>query len=623
MESQALIHERYRLERRLGGEETGATGVVHLAQDTQLGQAVAVKVLHPYFASDRDLIAELQSAYDKLSALKHPAIVRYRDFAVCGDQIVIVSEYVDGVTLEDAIKADGPLPADTVKKHVIQLCSAMHLTHSYGAGHFDLSARNLMIDKWGNLRICDFLLSRLLKDWLLRKSGAKRVGRSNRARLVELLAPEQRVSKPVYEIGCDIYATGILIHLMQTGEVSDPNAQAKRPAQRPEPLHTDDEVHFDAPQSDIPNWDYIAQKAANAKPWQRWENFIILSYALEGKVQSKARPSESPAAAVKPLLDRLRSRRIIGFTLLAVLAILAIASIVKVIQLIPGDMTSPREALTEYLADDVRAPEQKSEEPAAPAEPKPEASTHIARAKELMAEGELDAAENEVKTALTFEAEHTEAGELLRLIERLRMVNSLIDKASKSIEASQFLQAGVFLDQALEMDPSNQEAANLKTVLSQRQKIASLLKSAKDAIDKRFYTTPEDSSAFHYAREVQKIDPNNTEAKSIVSGIVNIYVRMADSAFANGDYVNAAIYYERASKIDKKNSYVKSRAEQAKERAKEAKPKSDTSEPEAPEAPPGGPGTESTTDDSSSESGPGEPADERGEELADPADGAM
>ncbi|MBN1592627.1 MAG: serine/threonine protein kinase [Candidatus Coatesbacteria bacterium] len=580
MENQTTIQNRYRLGKRLGRESGGTTGMVYEAQDLQIDQKVVVRILRPVFASDRELIRELRKSIDAIGAIKHPAIVRYRDFIVSGDQVAIVSDFVGGLTLEETIEKSGPLSPEASKRYMLQLCSAMHTSHSQGLGHYDLTPRNVMFSSDGELHLCDFGVSRLLKDWLLHSSGGRKASGVESSRLTECLAPEQK-SYPIYSISCDIYAAGILFNMMQTGKAPELSGQPRRAARRAEFKGPEAGAFITSPEQGPSSLDYIVRKAVNPKHWQRWETFIIMSYALEGRIQPKMRPSDSTTLAAMPSLrGKLLRKRTIGFILVAIMLLGAILGIAKLISMIPKDVARPREALTEYLSDDLREDEDKSEIVVVTT-PTPDPGVHIAKAKDFIANGDLDSAEKEAKAVLASKGDPSAAAELLKIIQKQRTIRTLIQKAKEHIEGSELTEAGVLLDQVVEIEPENTEVPDLRLKLGRLQKIASLIENATDAFDKKFYTTPENESAYHYAQKTLEEDPGNEEAKAIVGKIIATYTRIADAFFDASDYGKAAFYYGKVLKLEKTNAHAAERIRTSRERKASADAASEQAEAES------------------------------------------
>src|SRR5437868_10666025 len=72
-----LIDGRYKILRELGA---GGMGVVHLAEDVDLGRRVAIKVLSPKLATSPDAIGQLQREARGLAALRNPNVVAVHSF---------------------------------------------------------------------------------------------------------------------------------------------------------------------------------------------------------------------------------------------------------------------------------------------------------------------------------------------------------------------------------------------------------------------------------------------------------------------------------------------------------------------------------------------------------------
>ncbi len=85
-------------------------GEVYKARDARLGREVALKILPPEFAHDRDRRTRFEHEARAVAALNHPGMVALYDIGNEDDTHYIVNELVDGATLRAAL-ANGPLPA--------------------------------------------------------------------------------------------------------------------------------------------------------------------------------------------------------------------------------------------------------------------------------------------------------------------------------------------------------------------------------------------------------------------------------------------------------------------------------------------------------------------------------
>ena len=82
---------------------------VFQAEDELLGRQVAVKILHPQFASDEAFVARFRREAQQAAGLSHPNIVSIYDWGEDEDTYFIVMELIDGRTLRDIRRSEGPL----------------------------------------------------------------------------------------------------------------------------------------------------------------------------------------------------------------------------------------------------------------------------------------------------------------------------------------------------------------------------------------------------------------------------------------------------------------------------------------------------------------------------------
>ena len=100
-----LFAGRYRLERKLG---SGGMADVWLAEDTDLGRRVAVKILHERYASDEQFVERFRREATHAAGLSHQNIVSIFDRGEANGSYFIVMEYVEGRTLKELIVSRGP-----------------------------------------------------------------------------------------------------------------------------------------------------------------------------------------------------------------------------------------------------------------------------------------------------------------------------------------------------------------------------------------------------------------------------------------------------------------------------------------------------------------------------------
>jgi eukaryotic-like serine/threonine-protein kinase len=150
---------RYRIASLLG---TGGMGEVYLAEDTQLGRRVALKILPEVYARDKDRMARFGLEARTASALNHPNIITIHEIGEADGVRFITAEYIDGPTLKKLISS-GRLPIYSAIEIAIQIASALEEAHSAGIVHRDIKPDNIMVRPSGLVKVLDFGVAKLLE----------------------------------------------------------------------------------------------------------------------------------------------------------------------------------------------------------------------------------------------------------------------------------------------------------------------------------------------------------------------------------------------------------------------------------------------------------------------------
>jgi predicted Ser/Thr protein kinase len=201
----------YVLERKLG---KGGMGIVFAATQLSLGRKVAIKVLAHDLLDDPEFVKRFEREARALASLNHPNIVKVIDKGIERGNVYLVMEYVDGVSLRDLMN-DRRLPARDALKLIPQLCDALEYAHSRGVIHRDVKPENILIDTAGGLKVADFGLARIVGE-----PAAGRITRSNAVMgSLDYMAPEQRERTKEADHRADIYALGVVVYEMLTGEL--------------------------------------------------------------------------------------------------------------------------------------------------------------------------------------------------------------------------------------------------------------------------------------------------------------------------------------------------------------------------------------------------------------------
>ena len=212
----------YRIVSKLGA---GGMGEVYLAQDTKLNRKVALKILPPGLAADRDRMRRFVQEAQAAAALNHPNIAHIYEIGESDDRNFIAMEFVDGVTLRAKIH-DEKSDLRTLLKHLLQVAEGLAKAHGSGIVHRDLKPDNIMITVDGHAKVLDFGLAKLLET---RPESTDETGEAATALMpvqhstpgmvmgtVGYMSPEQAKAKPVDQRS-DIFSFGCILYEATTG----------------------------------------------------------------------------------------------------------------------------------------------------------------------------------------------------------------------------------------------------------------------------------------------------------------------------------------------------------------------------------------------------------------------
>src|SRR5579872_5942266 len=115
----------------------GGMGEVYKARDTRLDRTVAIKVLPEHLSRNPQSRERFEREAKAISSLSHPHICPLYDVGHQDGVDFLVMEYLEGETLAHRLKK-GPLPADQVLQHAIQIADALDTAHRHGVIHRDL-----------------------------------------------------------------------------------------------------------------------------------------------------------------------------------------------------------------------------------------------------------------------------------------------------------------------------------------------------------------------------------------------------------------------------------------------------------------------------------------------------
>jgi eukaryotic-like serine/threonine-protein kinase len=212
-----VVDGRYRIERVLG---TGGMGAVYEAEHVEIGKKVALKVLHPQFSRQADLVARFRREARAASKVGHPNIVDVTDSGTTPEgDVYFVMERLDGLDLGEVLRHERRIAPDRVVAIGTQVCRALSAAHAAGIIHRDLKPENIfLVSREG---VADFVK---VLDFGIAKQD---MGNQNLPRRLttpgiamgtpEYMAPEQAAGKAI-DGRVDIYSVGAILYEMLTAD---------------------------------------------------------------------------------------------------------------------------------------------------------------------------------------------------------------------------------------------------------------------------------------------------------------------------------------------------------------------------------------------------------------------
>jgi serine/threonine protein kinase len=286
LEENMLVDGRYRLISRLG---SGGMADVWLAQDTQLGRNVALKVLHDRFAQDHQFVERFRREASSAAGLQHPNVVGIFDRGEVDGTYYIAMQYMEGASLKELIERGLTIPQAVAI--VRQVLEAAQFAHDNGIVHRDLKPLNVLVNAQGRATVTDFGIARAGHSEITQTGSVMGTA--------QYLSPEQAQG---LEVGpaSDIYSIGVMLYEALTGRVpfeadSAVAVALKQISEQPLPPSSLN------PQVS-PALDSVVLKALVKDPNGRFSSATEFQRALDEAELAPGAPLESqqPAASVMP-----------------------------------------------------------------------------------------------------------------------------------------------------------------------------------------------------------------------------------------------------------------------------------------------------------------------------------
>ena len=260
----------------------GGMGAVYKARQKSLKRIVAIKILPLGLADDEFRFVErFRQEAETMAAMNHPAIVAVHDFGETPDGLLyFVMEFVDGTDVQKLIHSSGRLPVDHALSITAHVCDALAYAHARGVIHRDIKPANILINSEGHVKVADFGLAKMHDP-----SQTSALTRSNVAMgTPDYVAPEVLVPGVVADHRADLYAVGVMLYQMLTGEV--PRGMFKLPSQK---LAGSD-----------PRFDEIIVRAMEQDRDERYQSAIEVRSALDVILTTPQPKQDGPSSHPPP-----------------------------------------------------------------------------------------------------------------------------------------------------------------------------------------------------------------------------------------------------------------------------------------------------------------------------------
>lgn len=260
----------------------GGMGAVYKARQPSLDRFVAIKILPPLLDTlGVGYVERFKNEARLLAKLNHPGIVHVYDFGeLPGQMLHFVMEYVDGTDVARLVASQGRLSPEHAASITADVCAALHFAHEAGVVHRDVKPANVLVARDGRIKVADFGLAK-------KTEGAARGATT--AGLVmgtaDYAAPESLTAGMIVDHRADLYAVGVMLYNMLTGEMPRgvfPPVTDKSPAASP-------------------RFDEIITKALQREPERRYQSADLMKSDVErtGVLPGVKQPAWQKAVAPK------------------------------------------------------------------------------------------------------------------------------------------------------------------------------------------------------------------------------------------------------------------------------------------------------------------------------------
>src|SRR5579863_2837172 len=186
----------------------GGMGRVYRVRNVISNRIEAMKVLLADLAAEAELGDRFGSEIRTLARLDHPNIAKLHTAFKHDNQLVMVMEFVEGLTLSERGR-QGPIPLDETISYIGQTLSALGYAHENGVIHRDIKPSNIMVTAHGVVKLMDFGIAKSNTDTMHTRAGTTMGS-------MQYMSPEQ-VRGTAVDARSDLYSMGVVLYELTAG----------------------------------------------------------------------------------------------------------------------------------------------------------------------------------------------------------------------------------------------------------------------------------------------------------------------------------------------------------------------------------------------------------------------
>jgi serine/threonine protein kinase len=300
------LADKYRIDERLN---EGGMGTVYRGTHVLMDKTVAIKVLRQSLAADEKIVARFSREARAASRISHPHALSVTDFGEAQNGVVfLVMEFLNGRTLKDLIRSEGPMPLTRVVEIIRQVGAALDAAHEQGVVHRDLKSENIMLLATNGpdyAKVLDFGIAKIIEH-----EGDYDPGLTAPDLVIgtpQYMSPEQCSQAPDIDSRSDIYSLGVIIYEMLVGHVPfsgpSPTAIMMKHLQDPAPSVLDE-------RNDVPA--AVARVISHAmakRPGERYQTVgeLVEDLTIAAGIELTASPPMPNASAANRIVVPTRA----------------------------------------------------------------------------------------------------------------------------------------------------------------------------------------------------------------------------------------------------------------------------------------------------------------------------